>query len=89
MTDNEMREYYAIKSIRYQYILDALDEKIDKDLKELVNIESSFPGERFERINKRVTQLNETRALITEEIAYCNARIKEYDAEAEKKEEQA
>lgn len=87
MTDNEMRDYYVTKKIRYEYILDALDAKIDKELNGFVNVESSFPGELFERISKRVTQLNETRALITEEISYCTARVKEYDDE--KKEEQA
>lgn len=87
MTDNEMRDYYVIKKIRYEYILDALDAKIDNELNGFVNVESSFPGELFERISKRVTQLNETRALITEEIRYCTARVEEYDAE--KKEEQA
>lgn len=89
MTDNEMRDYYVTKKIRYEYILDALDEKIDKEIKGFVEAESSFPGELFERISKRVTQLNETRALIAEEINYCAARVKEYDAEAEEKEEQA
>ena len=89
MTDIEMRNYYVTKKIRYEYILDALDAKIDKELNGFVNVESSFPGEMFERISKRVTQLNETRALITEEIDYCTARVKEYDAEDAKKEEQA
>ena len=89
MTDNEMRDYYVTKKIRYEYILDALDEKIDKEIHGFVNVESSFPGELFERISKRVTQLNETRALIAEEINYCAARVKECDAEAEEKEEQA
>lgn len=86
MTDNEMRGYYVTKKIRYEYILEALDEKIDKEIKGFVEAESSFPGELFERINKRVTQLNETRELIVSEIEYLEKAIADENA---KKEEQA
>lgn len=87
MTDIEMRNYYVRKSIRYTYILGALDERIDKDLKRLVNNKNDDNGNLFATLNQRMTELNETRALITEEIDYCTARVKEYDAEENAKKE--
>lgn len=89
MTDKEMRDYYAQKGERYTYILSALDDKIEKEVKDLVNKETSFKGDFFPNVMTRVKELDFIRAIITEEIDYCTARVKEYDAEAEKKEEQA
>lgn len=87
MTDKEMRDYYAQKAERYTYILSALDDKIEKELKDLVNRETDFKGDFFPDVMTRVTELDMIRAIITDEIDYSNARVKEYDAE--KKEEQA
>ena len=74
-----MKTYYETKKARYEYILAALDAKIEVDLKAITT-------GTLETAKRLIDNLSETRALITEEIRYCTARVQEYDAEAEKKE---
>ena len=74
-----MKDYYETKKARYEYILAALDAKIEEDLKAIRT------GD-LETAKCLIDTLVETRELIVSEIEYLEKAIAEENA---KKEEQA
>ena len=76
---NKMKDYYKTKKARYEYILAALDAKIEVDLKAITT-------GTLETAKRLIDNLVETRELIVSEIEYLEKAIAEENA---KKEEQA
>ena len=74
-----MKTYYETKKARYEYILAALDAKIEVDLKAITT-------GTLETAKRLIDNLSETRELIVSEIEYLDKAIAEENA---KKEEQA
>lgn len=74
-----MKTYYETKKARYEYILAALDAKIEVDLKAITT-------GTLETAKRLIDNLSETRELIVSEIEYLEKAIAEENA---KKEEQA
>lgn len=74
-----MKTYYETKKARYEYILAALDAKIEVDLKAITT-------GTLETAKRLIDNLTETRELIVSEIEYLDKAIAEENA---KKEEQA
>lgn len=74
-----MKTYYETKKARYEYILAALDAKIEVDLKAITT-------GTLEDLKRMIDNLVETRELIVSEIEYLEKAIAEENA---KKEEQA
>ena len=74
-----MKTYYETKKARYEYILAALDAKIEVDLKAITT-------GTLETAKRLIDNLSETRELIVSEIEYHEKAIAEENA---KKEEQA
>lgn len=74
-----MKTYYETKKARYEYILAALDAKIEVDLKAITT-------GTLETAKRLIDNLAETRELIVSEIEYLEKAIAEENA---KKEEQA
>ena len=74
-----MKTYYETKKARYEYILAALDAKIEVDLKAITT-------GTLETAKRLIDNLVETRELIVSEIEYLEKAIAEENA---KKEEQA
>lgn len=74
-----MKTYYETKKARYEYILAALDTKIEVDLKAITT-------GTLETAKRLIDNLVETRELIVSEIKYLEKAIAEENA---KKEEQA
>lgn len=74
-----MKTYYETKKARYEYILAALDAKIEVDLKAITT-------GTLETAKRLIDNLTETRELIVSEIEYLEKAIAEENA---KKEEQA
>lgn len=74
-----MKTYYETKKARYEYILAALDAKIEVDLK-------AIPTGTLETAKRLIDNLAETRELIVSEIEYLEKAIADENA---KKEEQA
>ena len=77
--DRKMKNYYETKKARYEYILAALDAKIEVDLKAITT-------GTLETAKRLIDNLSETRELIVSEIEYLEKAIAEENA---KKEEQA
>lgn len=76
---NKMKTYYETKKARYEYILAALDAKIEVDLKAITT-------GTLETAKRLIDNLSETRELIVSEIEYLEKAIADENA---KKEEQA
>lgn len=74
-----MKTYYETKKARYEYILAALDAKIEVDLKAITT-------GTLETAKRLIDNLSETRELIVSEIEYLEKAIADENA---KKEEQA
>ena len=74
-----MKTYYETKKARYEYILAALDAKIEVDLKAITT-------GTLETAKRLIDNLVETRELIVSEIEYLEKAIADENA---KKEEQA
>lgn len=74
-----MKTYYETKKARYEYILAALDAKIEEDLKAITT-------GTLETAKRLIDNLSETRELIVSEIEYLEKAIADENA---KKEEQA
>lgn len=74
-----MKTYYETKKARYEYILAALDAKIEVDLKAITT-------GTLETAKRLIDNLTETRELIVSEIEYLEKAIADENA---KKEEQA
>lgn len=74
-----MKTYYETKKARYEYILAALDAKIEVDLKAITT-------GTLETAKRLIDNLAETRELIVSEIEYLEKAIADENA---KKEEQA
>lgn len=74
-----MKDYYETKKARYEYILAALDEKIEKDLKAITT-------GTLETAKRLIDNLVETRELITIEIEYLEKAIADENAKLTGKE---
>ena len=74
-----MKDYYETKKARYEYILAALDEKIEKDLKAVTT-------GTLDMAKRLIDNLADTRELIVSEIEYLEKAIAEENAKLTGKE---
>lgn len=74
-----MKTYYETKKARYEYILAALDAKIEVDLKAVTT-------GTLETAKRLIDNLAETRELIVSEIEYLEKAIAEENAKLAEKE---
>ena len=74
-----MKTYYETKKARYEYILAALDAKIEVDLKTITT-------GTLETAKRLIDNLAETRELIVSEIEYLEKAIAEENAKLAEKE---
>lgn len=74
-----MKTYYETKKARYEYILAALDAKIEVDLKAITT-------GTLETAKRLIDNLSETRELIVSEIEYLEKAIADESAKLAEKE---
>lgn len=75
-----MKDYYETKKARYEYILAALDAKIKEDLQAVAT-------DSLDELIAFLSNLKDTRELITSEIDYLNERLAEMEKAEQKVEE--